>query len=61
MKKVSFIGKTKEELADALMKELATVRGYKSSVAKKGSLKEYRASRKAIARIKTEMTAVDKK
>ena len=61
MKKVSFHTKTEAELKEALSKEGAIVRSYKNTATKKGSLKEYRASRKNIARIQTALNAVDKK
>lgn len=61
MKKTHYHGQSKEELLSALEKERGVVLSYKSAVAKKGTLTEYRASRKNIARIKTELATVDKK
>lgn len=60
MKKPSFTGKSKAELDAALLTETGVVRAYRNRASRKGSLKEYRAARKNIARIHTARGQVDK-
>jgi ribosomal protein L29 len=57
MKKISYTGKTKEELVRALGESRITLRDYRFSAAgaKPKSLKEGKTAKKNIARIMTEL------